>query len=326
MRSRPKGRRAQRVVRHTLADGTVKEYRYAPHKPKRRERPADTIDALIEAYRRSPEWHTLAENSRRTYATYLREIEKVGHIRVAEVRRRDLLIARDAIMQSRGRGAAQGFIRSVSALLSWAVDREWIDYSPANRIKALSGGHLRAWSAQEADKAQAELPEHLRRVVVLARYTGQRRGDLCAMTWSAFDGESIRVKQQKTGEELVIPCHPALRAELARWREEATSVSILTNTLGRPWRPVHLSHELPVALARLEMPAGLNVHGLRKLAATSLADAGCTPHEIAAVTGHRTLAMVALYTRGADQERLASAAIVRLQTRDKLRENRKLPC
>lgn len=322
MKSRPKGRQAHRVVRHTLADGTVKEYRYAPHRPKRREKPTDTIEALLAAYRRSPEWNGLAENTRKMYTVYLRELEKVGHVRVGSVTRRDLMTARDAIMATRGTGAAQGFIRSVSAVFGWAVDREWIEHSPCTRIKSLKGGELRAWTAQEADKAEAGLPERLRRVVILARYTGQRRGDLCAMTWSAFDGATIRVRQQKTGADLVIPCHPRLRAELVRWRQDAVAVTILTNTLGRPWEPQHLSHELPAALARLGMPSDLNVHGLRKLAATSLADAGCTTHEIAAITGHRTLAMVQHYTRTADQERLAGAAIVRLQTRDKTKGSR----
>lgn len=169
MKSRPKGRRAQRVVRHTLADGTVKEYRYAAHRPKRRERPADTIEALIAAYLRSPEWGALAENTRKTYAIYLRHLDRVGHVRVGAVTRRDILTARDAIMATRGAGAAQGFIRSASALFGWAVDREWIEHSPCTRIKALKGGELRAWTAQEADAAEAGLPEHLRRVVVLAR-------------------------------------------------------------------------------------------------------------------------------------------------------------
>jgi integrase len=54
---------------------------------------------------------------------------------------------------------------------------------------------------------------------------------------------------------------------------------------------------------------------LRKLAATNLAEAGCSAHEIAAITGHRSLALVSLYTASADQERMATAAIVRLQTR-----------
>lgn len=158
--------------------------------------------------------------------------------------------------------------------------------------------------------------------MVLARYTGQRRSDLCAMTWAAFDGERIKIRQQKTGAELMIPCHPTLRSQLVEWKREAKAVTILTNTLGRPWMPQHLSHELPTALVRLGMPRDLNVHGLRKLAATSLADAGCTTHEIAAITGHRTLAMVQHYTQTADQARLAESAIVRLQTRDKTNRSR----
>ena len=35
--------------------------------------------------------------------------------------------------------------------------------------------------------------------------------------------------------------------------------------------------------------------------------------EITAITGHRTLRMVPVYTASADQERMATAAIVRLQ-------------
>jgi hypothetical protein len=36
-------------------------------------------------------------------------------------------------------------------------------------------------------------------------------------------------------------------------------------------------------LPRIGLPGELNVHGLRKLAAASLADAGCSTHEIAAI-------------------------------------------
>ncbi|GBQ44968.1 hypothetical protein AA11826_0761 [Komagataeibacter oboediens DSM 11826] len=63
-----------------------------------------------------------------------------------------------------------------------------------------------------------------------------------------------------------------------------------------------------------KIPKGLNVHGLRKLAATLLAEAGCTTHEIAAITGHKTLAMVQHYTLSADQERLAKGAVNRMET------------
>ena len=39
------------------------------------------------------------------------------------------------------------------------------------------------------------------------------------------------------------------------------------------------------------------------------AEAGCSASEIAAITGHKTLAEVERYTRAADQERLARQAI-----------------
>ena len=39
-------------------------------------------------------------------------------------------------------------------------------------------------------------------------------------------------------------------------------------------------------------------HGLRKAALTRLADAGCTTHEFAAISGHKTLSEVERYTKG----------------------------
>ena len=305
-------RKVGRVVRRILADGTTKVYRYGPHKPARPKLAADSIDALIRAYRRSPEWAALRPHTKEVYNIYLRPLEDSGALPAKQFDRRDLLIIRDAIAAARGNGAATGFVRAASAVFGWAVDHDWIKHSPVHRIKKLPSGHLRAWTRHEADEAQDGLPEHLRRVIVLARYTGQRRGDLCAMTWGAYDGATIKLKQQKTGAELTIPCHPTLQAALREWRASAQAVTILTNTLGRPWRPQHLSHELPKALGRIGLPTDLNVHGLRKLAAAELADAGCSTHEIAAVTGHSTLAMVELYTRSADQQRLAHSAVVKL--------------
>jgi integrase len=54
---------------------------------------------------------------------------------------------------------------------------------------------------------------------------------------------------------------------------------------------------------------------LRKAAARRLAEAGCTEHEIAAITGHASLAEVQRYTKGANQKRLAEAAMSKVKTR-----------
>lgn len=312
--------KAGRTVRHVLKDGTVKVYTYDRHERKAIERAPDSTAQLIAAYQRSPEWNGLADSTRATYTIYLRPLSQLGHLPVESWVRRDILALRDAIAKARGNGAGTGFIRAASALFTWAVDRDWLDHTPVTRIKALPGGHLRAWTRVEADKAEATLPAHLARVVILARYTGQRRGDLCAMGWSAYDGATIRLIQQKTAAPLVLPVHPMLKTRLDAWPRLAAT--ILTDARNRPWKPQDLSHALPIALAKVGLSDDMNVHGLRKLAAAELADAGCSVHEIAAITGHTSLSMVQLYTRSADQERLASAAIVRLSEHDYKRTNK----
>jgi integrase len=304
-----------RVVRKTLADGTVREYRYGPRaKPKRPRADTDSLEALIRAFEGSPEYAAKAKATQDQYAIYLRPWAKVGHLRAKDIRRTHVLTIRDAIAASRGTGAATAFVRVTGALFSWAHDREWVDASPAARVKTLPGGHYRPWSDVEAATAWEGLPPHLLRVVLLAGAVGQRRGDLIALTWSSYDGAALRFTQQKTGARMVIPLPPETRALLDGWKREATSVRILTNARGLPWTGPHLSREIKRATGVLGL-AGTTLHGLRRRAAVQLANAGSSTHEIAAVTGHKTLQMVQEYTRGADQEKLAGGALLRLERR-----------
>ena len=53
----------------------------------------------------------------------------------------------------------------------------------------------------------------------------------------------------------------------------------------------------------------------RKAAARRLAEAGCTVHEIAAITEHTTLKEVERYTKAVDRERLARSAMARMAVR-----------
>lgn len=316
--SRRSSRKAGRVVRYRLKDGTLQVKRYPAYQATGARRSGDTVADLICAWERSPEWRKLAPNTQAQYVTYTRHLSTMGSVAAKRVGRRDLLDLRDALAQARGHGAALGFARAASALFTWALDREWVEHSPATRLqRGLDKGHLPAWSQAEADLALRTLPEHLRRAVVLALHTGQRRGDLIAMQWSAYDGAKISLVQQKTGDAedgpMVIPAIAELRAELDAWRRSATSTFILTNKFGRPWRDSNLSKQIGDALAEIEgFPPHRNIHGLRKLAAANLAHAGCNLQQIASITGHKSLAMIQLYTASVEQERAAEAAIILL--------------
>ena len=56
-----------------------------------------------------------------------------------------------------------------------------------------------------------------------------------------------------------------------------------------------------------------SAHGLRKSACRRLAEAGCTEKQIAAISGHVSLAEVARYTKAANQEALARQAMQRME-------------
>lgn len=328
----PKGSRVK-TVRKRMADGTIREYRYDRETRKRLPGPGAIarkrltapvlagVQALTAAYRRSTEFERLAP---RTQANHERELEWLDRLEDTDprtIRRAQILGLRDIVNKKRGPGAANVFLSVMSTFFDWALQRGAVDLNPVSGIGRLEGGELPPWTEKEARKVMTPgvVPEAVRRAVVLAYFTGQRRGDLVALTWAAYDGRRIRLTQEKTGVELVLPVEPELKGELDAWQVEnraahKPSIHILTSSRGS-WTPNALSHAVQREIGKVEgVRPGLNMHGLRKRAATRLAEAGCSVHEIAAITGHKTIAMVQHYTKAVDQERMAGAAILRLKT------------
>jgi integrase len=135
--------------------------------------------------------------------------------------------------------------------------------------------------------------------------TAQRRADVVKLGWQHVEGDSIAVRQEKTGAALLVPMHPDLIAELKLLPRTQMTFLVMAN--GAPYRPGSFGAWFRQRCDESGLPH-CSAHGLRKLAATQLAHAGASASEIAAVTGHKTLSEVARYTASADQARLARAA------------------
>lgn len=307
-----------KIVRKRLADGSIKVYEYDRGRKATAPRAPDSLAMMIQAYQASPEWKRLSEATQDRYVRYLRPLMPHAEFPAAELTRKLVTTIRNQIVGTDRPAAANAFVRATSALYAWGVESEWVTMNPTFRIKPLPGGHFAAWTPDVAARALDKMPEHLKRLILLALYTGQRRGDLCKLAWSNYDGARIKLiqgkteKQRKNEPPMVIPVHPVLKAAMDTWEKKATT--ILVNARGKPWKPGTASHGMKLAIDRLGLPEGWNIHGLRKLAAANLAEAGCSAMEVAAITGHKTLSMVSFYTNSADQEKMATAAIVRLQT------------
>ena len=67
------------------------------------------------------------------------------------------------------------------------------------------------------------------------------------------------------------------------------------------------------AAERAGLPSHSSPHGLRKAACRRLAEAGCTPHQIMAITGHQDLDEVETYTKAVNQKGLAKGAMAAIE-------------
>jgi integrase len=174
-----------------------------------------------------------------------------------------------------------------------------------------SDGH-HTWTEEEIAQYEAFYPigTKARLALALGLYTAQRRGDVVRMGRQHIRDGVISVRQEKTGEPLAIPVHPELQAAL-----DATSVghlTLLVTKSGKSYGANDFSEQFRSWCDAAGLPKACTFHGLRKAALTRLADAGCTVHEIAAISGHKTLKEIAHYTKAADQARLARGAMARM--------------
>jgi len=103
--------------------------------------------------------------------------------------------------------------------------------------------------------------------------------------------------------------HPELRRSF----EACTSghLAAIVTAHGAPFSIKGFGQFMSGAIRKAGLPPYCKAHGLRKAAARRLAEAGCSAHEIMAVTGHKTLSEVERYTRAAEQERLNAAAMAK---------------
>lgn len=108
----------------------------------------------------------------------------------------------------------------------------------------------------------------------------------------------------------MIPITPALHQALAFLPTEAPT--FLLTEHGRSFSAAGFGNWMRDRCDEAGL-SNCSSHGLRKACARRLAEAGCTHHEIKAITGHKTDAEVRRYTEKSDQVLLAKRALEKLQ-------------
>lgn len=298
-------------VRKRLADGSQATYHYAwkggprlPGKPgdsefaaayveahtARAAMPEGVLQPVLDAYLSSPKFTNLAPRTRKDYLKHIRKIEAeysdfpLAALSVREARG-EFLNWRDRLARASRRQA--DYTYSVLALiLAWSFERGMVPGNPCERPGRVYRSERidNIWTVENEAAFLGAAPAHIGLAFMLALWTGQRQGDLLRLPWSAYDGQTIRLRQGKTKAHVVIPVGGPLKAMLDATPKKA--VTILSTTRGAAWTEggFRASWRTACKAARVE---GLTFHDLRGTAVTRLAVAGCEVPEIASITGHK---------------------------------------
>lgn len=273
---------------------------------------------LINDYQRSPAFTALKPDTKAGYVRCIRRIEAdFGSMPIKALHsprvRGVFLDWRDKMGATEPRQADYRFA-VLARVLSWAYDRRVIPANPCERPGRLSSG-TRAdiiWTEDQVAALMAAASPQIALATMLAIETGQRQRDVIRMTWTAYDGNVIRLRQSKGGKAVIVPVTTTLRAALDA--APRVAVTICTTARGTSWTPDGFKTSFGKAKAAAQVE-GVSFHDLRGTAVVRLARAGCTVPEIASITGHSIKAATDILGRhylGADQK-ISESAIAKLE-------------
>lgn len=271
-----------------------------------------SIHALGVAYYASADFNGLRPTTQRTYkGIFDRYRDKYGAKPVALLEPRHIRGQMDAMAATPA--AANNLLKVLRAVMRFAVDRGIVRTDPTSGVRMLryrsEGFHT--WTELEVAAFEAKWPvgSKERLGFDLLLYTAQRSGDVRQMTVHQIRDGRVLVRQEKTGQLVDIPLHPRLQTSLAAHKIE--HLALLTTKYGKPFTEKGFGNWVSKAAERAGLPH-CSAHGLRKAAARRLAEAGCSAHEIMAITGHQSLKEVERYTREAGRRNLADSAMKRI--------------
>jgi integrase len=200
-------------------------------------------------------------------------------------------------------------ITALSAVLSVAVkEYGWLTKNPIPNVTRMpdSKGRERFLSDPErkallaACKATSCAP--LLPLVELALATGARKGELLGLQWAnvSLDRRSVRFIDTKNGESRTVPLAASAVITLKTWKADRLAVGAVfpysANVIDKAWQEARKAAGLP----------DVRFHDLRHSAASYLAMSGASLMDIAAILGHKTLAMVKRYSHLSEQHTTAA--------------------
>lgn len=300
---------AVRWARRTETE--LEERRYFP----KSEAEKRTVGKLIERYIEK----VLPSRPQRDQARVAKQLrwwaQRLGPYLLCDLKPALIARERERLVESRergGRGVSPATANRYLAAFSHACtiglkEWGWLSDNPALKLRRLKEppGRVRFLSDEERIRllgaCEASHDRRLYPLVLMAVSTGARQGELLGLRWSDVDldrGYAV-IQTSKNQDRRSLPLSQRLRMVLGEMRKlrRIDTDRVFAGATGtvhfpkKPWQKA-------LTDAGIE---DFTFHDLRHTAASYLAMSGATLTEIAAVLGHKTLAMVKRYSHLSEQ-------------------------
>lgn len=272
-----------------------------------------TLEWAWQLHRQSATWAALSRATRKQRENIMLNVLKNGNPPLSRINRAAISAGLDRRRDTPSQ--AKNFLQTMRALFGWLADNGIVRQDPTIGMvlkqRRKTGGFL-VWSDEDLTAYEQRWPLGTRERVMLDvfLYTGLRRGDAARVGPAHVRNGVISLVTEKTTTPVDIPVLPILQRTLDAG--PTGKLSFICKQDGMPYVKESLGNafkEACVAAGVLDKSA----HGLRKVAATRLAENGATVNELMAIFGWTDAKEAELYTRSADRKKLAARAMSKLE-------------
>lgn len=267
-----------------------------------------TYDLLISSFYRTTKWVEMKDSSQRTYRGIIERFRKDnGGIDVRAVTAGT--IEKKLTTMASTPAAANNLRKSLRRLHRHAIKLGWRTDNPVDATDGYTAGKgWHCWTEAEIALFEKRWPFGTRERLALELLLGTalRESDVVTVGRQHRRGDSLCLYHGKNDSETQVPIGASLQMAMDTF--DSGNLTYLTTQFGHPFSVKGFYNWFKRACVKAGIPH-CSPHGLRKATSRRLAEAGATPLEGRAVTGHKTDKMFAYYAESANKTALAGVAM-----------------
>jgi integrase len=276
-----------------------------------RTKPGTVNAALVSYYNLNAEFKAFKPSTQKMRRAILERFRNDnGHRQMATMDER----AVRSILANRTPLAARNLLKTLRHFIRHTIEIEMRRDDPTAAIKLKapkSDGH-HTWTDEEIAKFEERHPigTRARLALALLLYTGQRRGDVVRMGRQHVVNNVLSLKQEKTGNQIDIPVRQEIW-DAANAMPKTSQLAFLVTDAGNAFTSAGFGNWFRECCNDADL-SHCSAHGLRKAAATRMAENGATTEQLKSWFGWTSDSEPSRYTKAANRARMA------LEVADKL--------